>query len=113
MSFKEELAKALQNLSGKDVPTAHTTTGMLHAFNLLYTCIVTFVLAPEDATLVVKKDGVIVTPEDDGTYALTEGTYTYSVTKDGYIGKIDQELVITNADETNGTKTVTVTLQSA
>lgn len=108
MSFKDELAKVLQNLSGKSVPTAPTTSRMLHAFNLLYLCVVTFTLATTDATLVVKKGTEVVVPEEDGTYALTEGAYMYSVTKPKYTGLIDVALTISNTDETNGTKAVSV-----
>jgi len=110
MSFKTKLAEALQNLSGKELPDMDTTAGVLRAFNLLYTCVVTFALTPETAKVVVKQNGVSIAPEDDGTFALKEGSYTYSISADGYFSLVDQALVITNADETTGTKTVTKSL---
>lgn len=107
---KDELAKALQNLSGKELQTGTTTKKMLHNFNTLYTCIVTFALTPETAEVVVKQNGVSIAPEDDGTFALKEGSYTYTISADGYFSLVDQALAITNADETTGTKTVTKSL---
>lgn len=107
---KDELAWALQNLSGKEFQTGTTTKKMLHNFNALYTCIVTFALTPETAEVVVKQNGVSIAPEDDGTFALKEGSYTYSISADGYFSLVDQALAITNAEETTGTKTVTKSL---
>jgi len=109
-NFKKELIQAFQNATGKGVTADdyRTTADALHAFNNLYTCIVTFTLATEGASLVVKKSGVVVPPEGDGTYALKEGSYTYDVTKAGYTGKLNQALTISNTDETNGTKAVSV-----
>lgn len=108
--IKEEIVQALQNATGKSVTASDysTTADALRAFNLLYTCVVTFTLATTGATLVVKKAGVVVAPETDGTYALKEGSYTYDVTKAGYTGKLAQALTITNAEETSGTKAVSV-----
>lgn len=112
MSFKTELAKVLQNLSGKTVDDSGSATEMLHAFNNHYACLVTFTLATSGATLVVKdSDGVVVAAEtgaNAGKYLLAEGNYTYSVTKAKYTGIIDAALAITNADETTGTKAVSV-----
>lgn len=112
MSFKTELAKVLQNLSGKTVDDGGSTTEMLHAFNNHYACLVTFTLATSGATLVVKdSDGKVVAAEtgaNAGKYLLVEGSYTYSVTKAKYTGIIDEALAITNDDETNGTKAVSV-----
>lgn len=111
MSFKTELGKILQNLSGKTVNDTGSTTEMLHAFNNHYACLVTFTLATSGATLVVKKGSAVVAAEtgaNAGKYLLTEGNYTYSVTKAKYTGIIDAALAITNADETTGTKAVNV-----
>jgi hypothetical protein len=111
MSFKTELAKVLQNLSGKTVDDRGSATEMLHAFNNHYACLVTFTLATSGATLVVKKGSTVVAAEtgaNAGKYLLTEGSYKYSVTKAKYTGIIDAALTITNADETTGTKAVSV-----
>ena len=111
-SFKNELAQALQNVTGKDIDgTNYDTIGeMLHGFNAKYTCIVTFATTPEDATVVVKQGETIIAPETDGTFALKEGSYTYTISADGYFSLADQALTITNAEETTGTKTVTKSL---
>lgn len=112
MSFKKEVAQVLQNLSGKTVETTGKTfSEMLRGFNLQYTCIVTFALTPDNATIVLKKGTTIIAPEEeDGTYALKEGVYTYDAIAPGYTSKLAQSLTITNSEETTGTKTVTVAL---
>lgn len=111
--FKEEVAQTLQNLSGKTViAKGKTLSEVFRAFNLQYTCIVTFTKTPTDAVIIVKKGTTTIVPESDGTYALKEGSYTYDVTRAGYADKTAQALVITNADETTGTKTVEVTLST-
>lgn len=111
-SFKDEFGMALQNLSGKSIDGAeHETIGkMLHAFNALYTCIVTFSKTPADAVVVLRKGMTVIAPEEDGTYALKEGTYSYTASADGYFPKAATALTITNADETTGTKEVELTL---
>ncbi len=109
---KNALGQALQNLSGKDIKGEDytTTLEMLNAFNAMYACVVTFAVTPSGSTIVVKKGTTVIAPEEDGTYLLKEGAYTYTASKPYYITKADQALTITNADETTGTKTVTVTL---
>lgn len=106
----DELGKALQNISGKAIAETADIGSMLHAFNSHYVCTVTFTKTPVDAIVVVKKGTNVVKAEADGKYALKEGTYTYTATAEGYVSKEATALVITNADEAAGTKTVEVTL---
>lgn len=109
---KDALHKVLQNVTGKSIADKHyeTTLDVLNAYNALYECTVTFALTPSTATVVVKQAGVVVPANDDGTYSLKEGSYTYDVSNAGYVSKLAQALTITNADETTGTKEVTVAL---
>ncbi len=107
MGFKQDLANALQNLSGK---TASSTTSLretLRSFNNNYACVVTFTLGTAASTIVVKRGTTVIAPEQDGTYILTEGIYTYTNSKARYTPKTDVALLITNTDEINGTKEVT------
>lgn len=107
------LQQTLQNLSGKTLSGTYTTLdNLLNDFNNQYKCVVTFSNTPEATVIVLKQGATTIGPEGDGTYILEEGTYSYDATATGYVSKTDQELIITNADETTGTKTVTVTLVS-
>ena len=83
---------------------------MLAGFNAQYLCTTTFAITPETATLVVKSGTTILTANLDGTYSLKEGSYTYSITATGYTPIVNAALTITNAEETTGTKTVTVVM---
>lgn len=105
----------LQNLSGKTVEgNFQELPELLSAFNDLYLCKVTFSTTPSGATIVVKDSaGNTIGKNTDGTFHLKEGSYTYTASAEGYTTKEDQSLTITNSDETTGTKTVTVTLETA
>lgn len=105
----------LQNLSGKTVEGNYQELAeLLSAFNDLYLCKVTFSTTPSTAVVVVEdSDGNEIGKSSDGTFHLKEGSYTYTASAEGYTTKEDQSLTITNSDETTGTKTVTVTLETA
>jgi len=101
----------LQNLSGKTLTGNYTRIDdLLKAFNNFYVCEVTFSKTPSGANVVVKKGAETINADESGKYHLKEGTYSYDATATHYTSKTNQELVITNADETTGTKTVSVTL---
>lgn len=114
--YVDVVKEALENLSGKKLPDKGYTelADVYSDFNDLYTCKVTFSVTPAGAVVTVKNSkGEEVGAHDDGKYYLKEGTYKYNVSADGYVSKEEQTLVITNTDETVGTKTVTVTLVAA
>lgn len=104
--------ETLQNLSGKQVEgNFQELAELLDAFNALYLCKVTFSTTPNDATIVVRdSNDNEIGKSADGTFHLKEGSYTYDASAEGYVSKTGQVLTIANADETAGTKTVTVTL---
>ena len=56
---------------------------------------------------------MVINPDASGKYHLKEGSYTYDASAAHYTSKTNQALTITNADETTGTKTVSVTLDRA
>lgn len=125
MLTKNCLVKALQNLSGKSIPAdvlanCQTTCEVLHAFNALYSCEVTFsgVLGSTQVTNIMSvsvKDasGTIIPAGTGGKYALSEGSYTYSATCEGAVDKTDVAFEITNADEQKGTKSIIITFTAA
>lgn len=115
--IKDELKKALQNISGKTLDGSHATTAeMLHAFNGLYTCKVTFdVVGSESApvtgaTITVKSGNTVIMPEDSGKYMLEVGSYTYDCVADGYTDITGTSFAIAAEDITQGTKSITVTM---
>lgn len=104
--------KALENVSGKTLPTKNYTelAELISDFNDLYRAKVTFTKTPANTTIVLKNaKGEIIGAESDGTYILDVGTYSYDATAEGYTSKINQSLTIASSDVTSG-KTVTVTL---
>lgn len=109
---KDALHKVLQNVTGKSIADKHyeTTLDVLNAYNALYECVLTFALTPSTATVVLKQGTTVIQPNEDGTYSVKEGTYTYDVSNVAYTSKLSQALTITNADETTGSKTETVSL---
>lgn len=118
--IKDELKKALQNISGKTLAGSQATTAeMLHAFNELYICKVKFdvidgdAASIEDAVITVKSGDTVIAQEDDGKYYLPAGSYTYDCTAEGYTAITGTELKIAAADVTRGTKSVTVTMTAA
>lgn len=115
--IKDELKKALQNISGKTLDGSHATTAeMLHGFNNLYTCKVTFNVVDSDAapvtgaTITVKSGDTVIMPEDDGKYMLEVGSYTYDCVADGYTEITGTSFTITAEDITQGTKSISVTM---
>lgn len=103
--------KLLQNVTGKTVTGNYQELAdLIDAYNDKYLCEVTFSTTPAGATIVVKDSGGNTISAKEGKYYLNEGSYTYDASAEGYVSKTGQSLVITNADEQTGTKTVTVTL---
>ena len=112
--YTDVVKDVLQNLSGKQVEgNFQELADLFDAFNDLYLCKVTFSTTPSGATVsVIDSSGDEIDKSSDGTFHLKEGSYTYEVSAEGYTSKTDT-LVITNADEATGSKTVTVTLVEA
>lgn len=115
--IKDELKKALQNISGKTLEGSHSTTAeMLHAFNALYTCKVTFDVVDSEAapvtgaTITVKSGDTVIMPEDDGKYMLEAGSYTYDCVADGYTDITGTSFTIAAEDITQGAKSISVTM---
>lgn len=113
----EELKTALENISGKKINgTFQTTAEMLHAFNDLYTCKVTFDVVDSKAapvtgaTITVKSGDTVITPGADGKYTLEAGSYTYDCVADGYTDITGTSFTIAATDITRGTKSITVTM---
>lgn len=125
MLTRDCLVEALQNISGKSIPadvlkTCETTCDVLDAFNHLYNCAVIFsaILGSSNVTAqttIVVKDanGNEISAGSDGKYHLKEGTYKYDATCEGAVAKTNETFTVTNADETNGTKTVIITFTAA
>ncbi|MGN0803830.1 MAG: hypothetical protein ACI4MS_00415 [Candidatus Coproplasma sp.] len=125
MLKKDCLAEVLQNVSGKKIPAdvlakCKTTCEVLDAFNALFKCVVTFsgIIGSTNVTSrmnVTVKDakGNIIAANSDGKYTLKNGIYTYDATATGAVAKSNVAFTITNADETNGTKTVVVSFTAA
>ena len=109
--FNKELHEALENLDGAEFTRGETIGKTLRNFNLNHVDVtVTFSVTPATATIVVNDaEGEVVTANQDGTYTLHERTYTYTVSNAGYLTETN-ELKITQADITAGTKTVNVTM---
>ena len=113
MRIAEELKELLQNITGKEISTSPTGIAeVMHEYNKKYVCAVTFSTTPATATVVVKKGTAVLTPSE-GVYYLKEGSYTYTASAEGYTTKSNQSFSISNADETTGSKTITVTLVEA
>lgn len=82
--------------------------------------VVTFVLTPDDAAVVLKNGDATVTTDESAAYALDAGEYAYSVTKSGYNSASDtvtvadksQKIAVTLAVETF-TVSFTVTPEDA
>ena len=113
----EELKTALENVSGKKINgTFQTTAEMLHAFNVLYTCKVTFCVVNSEsepvtgATITVKSGDTVITPGADGKYTLEAGSYTYDCVADGYTDITGTSFTIAAEDITRGTKSIAVTM---
>jgi len=105
------LKEAFQNLSGKTLSGNYTTIDeLITDLNNKYVCEVTFSKTPATATIVVKQGTKTIEADSNGKYHLKEGSYTYDASAEGYDSKTGQAFTITNADETTGTKTITVTL---
>jgi hypothetical protein len=109
--FNKELHEALENLDGTEFTRGETVGRTLYNFNTKHVDVtVTFSLTPSTAVVVVKDaEGETVAANQDGTYTLHERTYTYTASNAGYLTKTE-ELIISQADITTGTKTVNVSL---
>lgn len=125
MLTRDCLVEALQNITGKSIPAdelkkCETTCDVLDAFNKLYSCSVIFSAilnstnVTAQTTIVVKDtNGNEISAGSDGKYNLKEGTYKYDATCEGAVSKTNETFTVSNADETNGTKTVIITFTAA
>lgn len=112
MDIATELNELLNKITKKTKATkANTILDVISHYNDQYKCIVTFAKTPETATIkVFDSNGKEIGANANGKYSLDVGNYTYNAKNTGYVSKTEQSLVITSADVTTGTKTVTVTL---
>lgn len=92
-------------ISASDVTTGTKTVNV----SLDKICAVSFTLTPSGATLVVKDNGVAVTPVE-GVYNLKAGSYTYDASAEGYTSVTGESFTVSSEDVTTGTKTIVVTL---